>query len=152
MYTKKQVANMPKGQKYTKYTNKYITNVKMKIESKNSEITGSCPLKQPPASRARARVGCVGLSEKKIEEKLRKGVQDCGGRALKFYSAYHTGLPDRLILLPGGRIYFVELKRPGKEPSDLQRRVIADLRALGFEAIVINSVESLNTFLETLKK
>lgn len=92
------------------------------------------------------------MNEKLIEKKLREKVKSLGGIALKLYSAYHTGLPDRLILMPGGRASFAEIKTTGKKPTMLQEKAIAELRALGFEAEVIDSQEALNNFLKELKK
>lgn len=91
------------------------------------------------------------MNEKLIEKKLREEVKSLGGIALKLYSAYHTGLPDRLILMPGGRASFAEIKTTGKKPTMLQEKAIAELRALGFEAEVIDSQEALNNFLEEIK-
>lgn len=92
------------------------------------------------------------MNEKLIEKKLREKVKSLGGIALKLYSAYHTGLPDRLILMPKGRASFAEIKTTGKKPTMLQEKAIAELRALGFEAEVIDSQEALNNFLKDLKK
>ena len=51
--------------------------------------------------------------EKSIENILRKAVEDEGGMCLKWVCPGHKGVPDRMILFPGGIIAFVELKRPG---------------------------------------
>lgn len=91
------------------------------------------------------------MNEKLIERKLREGVKALGGLALKFSSPYHRGIPDRIILMPGGRTFFVELKTTGKKPTLLQQKAIKELKELGFDARVIDSKESLNNFLEELK-
>lgn len=91
------------------------------------------------------------MNEKLIERKLREGVRALGGLALKFSSPYHRGIPDRIILMPGGRTFFVELKTTGKKPTLLQQKAIKELKELGFDARVIDSQESLNKFLEDLK-
>lgn len=87
------------------------------------------------------------MNEKLIEKKLREAVKQKGGMAIKLYSAYHTGLPDRIIFMPGGKTSFAELKTTGKKPTKLQEKAIADLRALGFMAEVIDSQESLDKFI-----
>lgn len=87
------------------------------------------------------------MNEKLIEKKLREGVKTLGGLALKFSSPYHRGIPDRLVLMPGGKTYFVELKSTGKKPTMLQKKALSELRELGFDARVIDSQESLNDFL-----
>jgi hypothetical protein len=84
--------------------------------------------------------------EKKLEKKLFKLVKDHGGYALKFFCMSFTGMPDRIILMPGGRIWFVEVKDTGKKPTPRQEFVIGWLRKLGFEVWIINSEEILNEF------
>lgn len=91
------------------------------------------------------------MNEKLIERKLREGVKASGGLALKFSSPYHRGIPDRIVLMPGGRTYFVELKTTGKKPTLLQRKAIGELRELGFDARIIDNQDSLNSFLEEIK-
>lgn len=93
----------------------------------------------------------IAMNEKLIERKLREGVKALGGLALKFSSPYHRGIPDRIILMPGGQTFFVELKTTGKKPTLLQLKAIKDLTELGFDVRVIDSQESLNIFLEELK-
>lgn len=87
------------------------------------------------------------MNEKLIEKKLREGVRVLGGLALKFTSPSHRGVPDRIVLLPGGRINFVELKSTGKKPTKLQEKVISDLVSLGFETYVIDRQERLDEYL-----
>lgn len=71
--------------------------------------------------------------EKEIEEKLLKVVKGLGGKCPKWVSPGSSGVPDRIILLPGGRIIFAELKRPkGSEVSALQKVWRRWLQALGF--------------------
>ena len=86
-------------------------------------------------------------SEKKLEAKLRKEVEKRGGQAFKFLSQFHRGLPDRIVLMPGGRVYFVELKSTGCRPTALQLRCHNLLRTLGFIVAVIDSTASLQNFL-----
>lgn len=71
-------------------------------------------------------------SEKSLEKKLVSEVQRLGGLALKFWPVTFTGLPDRIILMPRGRVYFVELKSAGKKPTARQLKVHEQLRAMGF--------------------
>ena len=82
-------------------------------------------------------------SEKVLEAKLRKEITARGGMALKLLSQLHRGLPDRLVLMPGGRTYFAEIKTTGKKPTKLQKHCHAQLRELGFEVYVIDSTASL---------
>lgn len=92
------------------------------------------------------------MNEKLIEKKLREEVKKLGGLALKFSSPYHRGVPDRIVLMPGGCASFVEIKTTGKKPKLLQEKAIAELRAMGFKAEVIDSQEGLNKFLEEIKR
>lgn len=71
------------------------------------------------------------VSEKTIEDYLRLQVKHMGGRAYKFSSPGNAGVPDRLVVLPGGKIAFVELKAPGKQPTPLQQKKMQELKSLG---------------------
>lgn len=73
------------------------------------------------------------MKESVIEARLRKAVERAGGRCLKFVSPGHTGVPDRIILMPGGRVYFAEAKAPGKHERARQEYVQRKLRELGFK-------------------
>lgn len=76
--------------------------------------------------------------EREIERKLVMKVKDRGGLALKFVSPSMTGLPDRIILMEGGLLFFVELKDKGKKPRPLQVKRIEQLRKLGFKVYVVD--------------
>lgn len=91
------------------------------------------------------------MNEKLIEKKLVKAVSSMGGLALKFFSVWFTGVPDRIVLMPDGRIYFVELKTTGKELQPRQVIVIALLRRLGFKVYVIDDVCGLDNFLKEIQ-
>ena len=80
-------------------------------------------------------------AEKYIELSLVREVKAAGGICPKFVSPGTSGMPDRLVLLPGGVMVFVELKAPGQKPRPLQKRMHERLRALGFTVYVIDSVE-----------
>lgn len=90
------------------------------------------------------------MGEKQIEKKLRMGVGKLNGIAVKLQSQYYTGLPDRMILMPGGKIFFVEIKTTGKKPTSRQLIVHRELRALGFNVDVIDSEVGLQNFLKAL--
>lgn len=90
------------------------------------------------------------MNEKLIERKLREAVKKMGGIALKFESSYHTGMPDRIVLMPGGRVSFAEIKTTGKKPTPLQAIQIARLKKLGFKVGVIDSQEGLDQFLKEI--
>lgn len=85
--------------------------------------------------------------EKRIEIKLVKGVEAAGGLCVKFPPLFFRGFPDRIVLMPKGRIIFVEVKRPGEEPTNMQRKVHAQLKGLGFRVEVIATHEDVEGFL-----
>ena len=66
------------------------------------------------------------------------------GLCIKWLPFQFTGLPDRICLLPGGRIFFVEVKTTGRNLRPRQRLVIAELRKLGFKVYVLDSYDVLN--------
>lgn len=70
-------------------------------------------------------------SEKVTEAYLRDEVHKLGGTAYKFVSPGQTGVPDRIVILPGGRIFFVEVKSEGEKSSNNQKRQQNRLRSLG---------------------
>ena len=82
------------------------------------------------------------MLEKDIEAVLVRRIQALGGRAYKFTSPNKRSVPDRLCLLPGGRLLFVECKRPGAKPTKLQAAEHERMRALGFEVVVVDSKEA----------
>lgn len=90
------------------------------------------------------------MFEKDLERKLVRSVEKNGGKALKLNSGIR-GMPDRLILLPGGVIMFVELKVPGKKPRPLQEKRLKDLNRLGFYTEIIDSEKRLDLFESKMK-
>lgn len=85
--------------------------------------------------------------ENAIEKKLRARVKAHGGRCLKWVSPGEAGVPDRIVLLPGGRIVFVETKRPkGGKLSPLQNYWGRTLKGLGFETWVVWNAGDLADF------
>jgi len=83
------------------------------------------------------------MLEKWLENKLVKGVEAVGGKCLKFAPIYRRGMPDRIILLPGGRVIWVELKTDTGRTSPTQRKRHRELRALGFKVMVPYGEEGL---------
>ena len=90
------------------------------------------------------------MQEKYIEQKLVKAVKDMGGIAPKFVSPGLDGMPDRLVLLPMGRIAFVELKAPGKKMRPLQVKRKRQLEALGFLVYCIDGLEQIEEVLKEM--
>lgn len=88
------------------------------------------------------------MNEKLLEKKLKREIQAMGGIALKFHSPYYTGMPDRLILLPGGKACFCELKSAGKKPNARQELCLEMLQGLSFKAQWVDNLEDLKAFLQ----
>ncbi len=86
------------------------------------------------------------MLECNIEKALVKRVKELGGTAEKFTSPGRRSVPDRLVTLPGGVIVFVELKAPGKKPTENQLRDHGRRRALGCDVRVIDSLEAVDAF------
>lgn len=91
------------------------------------------------------------MREKIIEQHLIKAVKNSGGIAPKLVSPGFDGMPDRLVLLPGGKIGFVEVKAPGKEPRPLQVARHGLLRRLGFKVYVLDSPEQIGGILDEIR-
>ena len=81
------------------------------------------------------------MRESTVERELVTEAKKRGGFALKFVSPGLDGVPDRLVLFPGGRLAFVELKAPGKKMRPLQVRRAEQLRALGFRVYCVDNKE-----------
>lgn len=80
-------------------------------------------------------------SEKTLEKKLRVEIEKRGGRCFKFAASYFAGVPDRICLLPGGVIFFAEVKTTNQKPTKLQLSVHKILTDLGFKVFVIDNSE-----------
>lgn len=87
-------------------------------------------------------------SEKWLELRLKHEVKKKGGLALKWVSPGNNGVPDRIVLMPGNRAYFVELKSTGQDMKPLQKVWRRMLTNLGFKHFLIDDKESLINFLK----
>ena len=79
------------------------------------------------------------MDEKTVERELVKRVKEEGGIAYKFSSPGRRSVPDRLCLFPGGKILFVECKRPGGKVTKPQAREHERLRQMGFDVVIIDN-------------
>lgn len=92
------------------------------------------------------------MLEKTVEKELCERVKkDLGGWALKFVSPGQNGVPDRIVLIPQGRIYFVETKAPGKKLRKLQEYVCGLIKQLGFKVLRIDTTEKVEQFVRGVK-
>ncbi|HEY9060970.1 MAG TPA: VRR-NUC domain-containing protein [Pseudobacteroides sp.] len=89
--------------------------------------------------------------ENDIEGHLRNKVKLLGGKAYKWASPGNRGVPDRIVIIPGargGRVYFIELKAPGKEPRPQQLNKQKELKKLGVYVDTLDTKEKINRFIE----
>ena len=86
------------------------------------------------------------MLEKQIEKALCERVKKLGGLCEKFTSPNKRSVPDRIVTLPEGQIYFVELKAPGKKPTEAQQRDHDKRRQLGCRVLIIDNMEAVNVF------
>ena len=91
------------------------------------------------------------MLEHTVERSLVTEAKKRGGLAPKFVSPGFDGVPDRLVLFPGGRLAFVELKAPGKTMRPLQLRRAAQLMALGFRVYCIDRTEQIGGVLDEIQ-
>jgi len=90
------------------------------------------------------------MREKIIEQKFTAAVKAVGGLALKFTSPGFDGVPDRIVLLHGGKIGFVEVKAPGQKPRPLQLARHRLFRGLGFKVFVLDSEEQIPRIIDEI--
>ena len=91
------------------------------------------------------------MTEKQIEQKLAREVKALGGMAPKFVSPGYDGMPDRLVLLPGGRMMFVEVKAKGCSPRPLQACRHEMLRRLGFRVYILDDATQIQPMLAEIE-
>ena len=90
------------------------------------------------------------MQERKIEKKLALMVKVRGGICPKFVSPSFAGMPDRLVLMPGGCFAFVEVKAPGEKPRPLQIARHKLLRRLGFRVYILDGEEQIGEMLDEI--
>ena len=91
------------------------------------------------------------MDEKYIEQAFRKAVRDSGGIALKFVSPGFSGVPDRLVLMPHGKIAFVEVKAPGKKPGALQLSRHRLLKQFGFRVYTLDKIDDIGGMIDEIR-
>ena len=91
------------------------------------------------------------MHERVIESKLTRATKAMGGICPKFVSPGYDGMPDRIVLFPGGRIAFVEVKAPGEKPRPLQLSRHRLLRRLGFRVYVLDATEQIGGILDEIE-
>ena len=92
--------------------------------------------------------GTMKMRERDIEKRLVAAVQKRHGLRPKWVSPGLDGVPDRIILMPGGHVAFAELKAPGEKPCPLQLTRKAQLERLGFRVFIIDNTEQIGGMLD----
>lgn len=92
------------------------------------------------------------MLEREIEKYLVKRVADAGGIAYKFTSPSNRGVYDRIVLMPDGVTWFVELKSAKGKLSPLQERFRDRLNLLGHRNIVLHSKDAVDNFIRILEQ
>lgn len=90
------------------------------------------------------------MLEKQIEAYLVKRVKEIGGVPYKFTSPSNRGVCDRLVVLPGGAIWFVEMKRAGGKLTPLQVKFAETMQAMGHRYACLWSKEEVDQWVSQL--
>ena len=93
----------------------------------------------------------INMREKTIEHKLTIAAKNMGGIAVKFVSPGFDGMPDRIVLLPGGHMGFVEVKSMGCKPRPLQLARHRLLRGLGFKVYLLDNEQQIGGILDEIR-
>lgn len=92
------------------------------------------------------------MRESTLERRLVREVERIGGLAPKWTSPGNRGVPDRLVILPGGRTVYVEMKAPGKPLHPLQAKWARTLRGMGHRVYKIDSDEDIDRFIQEVSR
>ena len=91
------------------------------------------------------------MREKNIEQKLVRAVKAKGGICPKLVCPGMAGMPDRLVLLPDGKLGFVEVKAPGEKPRPLQTARHRILEWLGYRVYVLDNPEEIGEIIDGIQ-
>lgn len=92
------------------------------------------------------------MREAVVEQKLIAATKKRRGLCLKWVSPGYAGVPDRIVLLPHGRIGFVEVKAPGEKPRKLQVSRHRLLRRLGYKVYVLDRLDDIEAILDEIEE
>lgn len=91
------------------------------------------------------------MREKNVESAFIDAVKEQGGLALKLVSPGFNGMPDRLVIFPGGIIAFVEVKAPGKKPRALQLSRHRLLKQFGFRVYNLDKIDDIGGMIDEIR-
>lgn len=92
------------------------------------------------------------MREQEIEQKLRQAVKEMGGRAYKFISPGNIGVPDRIVIMPGRQVIFVELKTEVGRLTPVQKAQIGYLERMGQDVRVLYGLSDVEQFIDELAR
>ena len=92
------------------------------------------------------------VSEKAIEKYLTGQAEANGLLCLKYSNSNMVGYPDRLLVLPGGSVIWVELKSKGRKPTKIQQIRMSELTGMGHLVKVIDNKADIDELIKTIKE
>lgn len=124
------------------------TNITQTQNARSLRACARARVDNPGKRRAAANVARHGeVSEKVIERYLCRRVKELGGLCLKYSNPGESGYPDRVVVMPGGSVAWVELKSRGKRPTAIQLTRLDELRRLGHSVFVADSKDLVDDLL-----
>ncbi len=92
------------------------------------------------------------VSEKAIEKYLTEQAEANGLLCLKYSNPNMVGYPDRLLVLPGGSVVWVELKSKGRKPTKIQQIRMTELTGMGHLVRVIDNKPDIDELIKLAKQ
>ena len=127
----------------------------IEIEELGNELGTKNSLNKTSHKRAREKLQMrkeIRMKERDVEVLLREGVKQLGGKAYKWVSPGNAGVPDRIVILPGGKVIFVELKQENGRLTRLQKVQQETLRRMGAAAVTLRGAGDVKMYLDVLKE
>jgi hypothetical protein len=121
---------------------------KISVNTVNANMKNPIRMGKSALTRIQQRKEFIKMQEANVEKYLIRYVKDKGGLCLKFISASMRGLPDRIVILPQGKIFFLELKAKGKKPRPEQKRVHTLFSSLGAKVYTADSKEKVRSVVD----
>lgn len=128
---------------------KKVINYNTKHE--NTGVYRVCARPTTPKKSAENIANYSEVSEKSIEKYLTKRATELGLLCLKYSNPNMVGYPDRLLVLPGGGVIWVELKSKGRKPTKIQQVRVAELSDMGHTVRVIDNKADIDELIKTIK-
>lgn len=121
---------------------------KISVDTVDKKTVSPIPMGKFMSTDLQQRKEFIEMQEANVEKYLIRYVKDKGGLCLKFISASMRGLPDRIVIIPQGKIFFVELKAKGKKPRPEQKRVHKLFSSLGAKVYTADSKEKVRSVVD----